>query len=393
MKIPCSGAVYDKEEIKNIQDAALQFYNVEGKYTEEFAKGLCDFFNMKYCVLFNSGSSANLLAISALMLPKDSEVITTACGFPTTLNPVIQSQLLPVFIDILRDTLTMDANQIEKTITEETRALLLSHTLGNPADMYEIMRLAMRYELFVIEDNCDSLGSKYDGRLTGTFGDSATLSFYPAHHITTGEGGAALTNYDWLYRRMLSLRNWGRDCLCRTGQDNACGKRFNQQFGKMPFGYDHKYIYTTIGYNLKMTNLQAAAGVAQLKKLPYFIEARRKNYALLYNGLSKYQDYFDFVQENGEASWFGFPLICKGKIRREEIVNFLESKGIATRPLFWGNLTKQPAYRDIPAKIGDLTNTDCIMDNLFWIGVWPGLREKEIEYIIEQFDEFMKGVK
>lgn len=389
MRIPCSGAVYDNEEIDNIKDAAEEFYNVEGKYTEAFAKGLCAFLGIKYCVLCNSGSSANLLAITALNLPRGSEVITTACGFPTTLNPILQNNLVPIFADINIRTLTIDTNQIKKLISKKTKAIFVAHTLGNPSNMAEIMEIARNNNLYVVEDNCDSLGSRYKCQLTGTFGEMSTLSFYPAHHITTGEGGAVMTNRYDLYKRLMSLRNWGRDCICKPGQDNACGNRFRQQFGEMPYGYDHKYIFSNIGYNLKMTNLQAAIGVAQLKKLNKFIEIRKHNFMLLLKGLFKHGNYLAIVYSNGDPSWFGFPILCK-HIDRNKIVNFLESKGIATRMLFGGNLLKQPAYKNIKYRSAELTNTDLIMKNLFWIGLYPAIGDKEIKYIIRQFNLFFR---
>ena len=381
MKIPCAGVVYDYEEISNIKDAAETFWLVEGKYTKQFEHDLCKYMGMKYCVLCNSGSSANLLAVSALELPKGSEVITTACGFPTTLNPIIQNELVPVFVDI-DSTLTIDTQRVEKAISKKTKAIVVAHTLGIPADMVKIMKIAKKYKLRVIEDNCDALGSRLAGKLTGTFGDISTLSFYPAHHITTGEGGAVMTNDYGLYRKVLSYRNWGRDCICRTGQDNACGKRFKQQFGDLPYGYDHKYVYSRIGYNLKMADLQAAIGVAQLKKLPEFIKIRRGN-------VKRLESILPMVDYRGDPSWFGFPILTGSNQARSEMTDFLESKGIATRVLFGGNLFKQPAYKNIKHRLsGGFGYTDRVMDSLFWIGVYPGLGDKEIGYIIEQFKKF-----
>jgi len=398
VKIPCSGAVYNFEEMQNIREAALTFYNVEGDYTEAFKKGLEEYLGMKYCILTNSGSSANLLAVTALGLPKGSEVITTACGFPTTLNPIIQNNLSPVFVDI-DETLTIDAIKLTNAIANtEAKAIIIAHTLGIPSDMDYIMYLAKEYDLMVIEDNCDALGSKINGRLTGTFGDISTLSFYPAHHMTTGEGGACLTNDYNLYRKMLSLRNWGRDCVCKPGQDNICGKRFKGKFGDMPKGYDHKYIYSNIGYNLKMTNIQASIGVAQLNKLDSFIAKRKSNFNMLYMGLSKYEKYFysplKYLSLTDEPSWFGYPIICKNKSLRDNLVSYLEEKGIATRMMFGGNLLRQPAYKNMSYKvIGDLDVTNLVTDSLFWIGVYPGITTDNIKYIIKTFNNFMRKNK
>jgi len=390
LKIPVTGPVYDCEEIDNIRKAAKTFYNVEGEFTDAFAKGLCKFLGMKYCVLCNSGSSANLLAVSALNLPEGCKAITTACGFPTTLNPIIQNNLIPVFVDI-DCSLTVSIEKLENALAgRRVGVIVLSHTLGNPCDMTAVMRLAKKYDCRVIEDNCDALGSKWDGKLTGTFGDISTLSFYPAHHITTGEGGACLTNDPLLYRKMMSLRNWGRDCICKPGQDNVCGKRFGHQFGNLPFGYDHKYVYTSIGYNLKMTNLQAAIGVAQLKKLPRFIRDRKRNYNRLKAGLGKSDLVFPRV--NGDPSWFGFPVFS---LQRDALVKFLENKGIATRMMFGGNLIKQPAYKNIKYECYEcydtLGYTDFVMRNLFWIGCHQGLDDGHINYVLNAFNEFMEG--
>jgi len=394
MKVPCSGPVYNQEEIDNIKDAAETFYNVEGKYTEAFEKGLCDYLGMKYCVLCNSGSSANLLAITALGLKQGSEVITTACGFPTTLNPIIQNNLIPVFVDI-NGTLTIDPITLSCAVKKtRAKALVIAHTLGIPCEMDRIMSLAKKHHLKVVEDNCDALGSRFSGQLTGTFGDISTLSFYPAHHITTGEGGVALTNNSDLYRKMLSLRNWGRDCICRPGQDNACGNRFSKKFGKMPCGYDHKYIYTNIGYNLKMTNLQASIGVAQLKKLDSFVTIRKQNYTYLYDNLKKHERYFNFIEPNPEASMFGFPIICDDEfLSVNGFMEYLEGNGIATRRIFGGNLLLQPAYRKIKHKvIGRLSHTNYAMENAFWIGIYPGINKEQLDHIIQTFNQFMEGL-
>lgn len=401
--VPYAGRVFDEQELINLINASLDFWLTAGKYAHEFEKKLSSFLGVRYCLLANSGSSANLLAVSALTSPflgerqlkPGDEVITTACGFPTTLNPILQNNLVPVFIDVDLMTYNIQVDKIEKAISKKTKAIFISHTLGNPADIDALMKIASKNNLWLIEDNCDALGSRYKGRLTGSFGDMSTCSFYPAHHITTGEGGAVLTNDALLRQILLSLRDWGRGCWCETGQDNTCKKRFAQKFGHLPFGYDHKYVYSHIGYNLKVTDMQAAVGVAQLKKLPKFIETRKKNFDRLYQSLKQYNRYFLLPQatKGAEPSWFGFPVFIKKEapFSRKDIVNFLEKNKIATRMLFGGNLTKQPAYKDIKHRIfGRLENTDQIMNNLFWIGVYPGITEDKLIYIGKIFRNFME---
>ncbi len=398
-----AGRVYDSRELISLVDASLDFWLTQGRFTREFEKKLASFLRVKHCLLVNSGSSANLLAVTALASPllkerrlkAGDEVITTACGFPTTLNPIIQNNLVPVFIDIELGTYNIKAQDIEKAITRKTKAILVAHTLGNPVDMDKIMRIVRKYILWLIEDNCDALGAKYKGKFTGAFGDISTCSFYPAHHITTGEGGAVLTNKPLLKRIIASLRDWGRDCWCETGQDNTCGKRFLQKFGNLPYGYDHKYVYSHIGYNLKATDMQAAIGVVQLDKLPKFMEARRKNFSLLYNHLKSYEDFFILPKwlKNTNPSWFGFPVLIKedAPFTRNEIVEYLEGNKIATRMLFGGNLTRQPAYKNAKYRVGvDLKNTDLVMNNLFWLGVYPGLSHSMLSYIMEAMDNFFK---
>jgi len=402
-RVNYAGRVYDEKELVNLVDASLDFWLTAGRYADEFEKKFAEFLGVKYCLLVNSGSSANLLAIAALTSPKlgkrrlkpGDEVITIACGFPTTLNPILQNNLIPVFIDIDLGTYNIKAENIEKVITKKTKAIFIPHTLGNPAELGKILRIVKKYNLWFIEDNCDALGSKYNGRYTGTFGHISTNSFYPAHHITMGEGGAVLTNDALLNRIIMSYRDWGRDCWCQAGHDNTCGKRFAQKFGSLPFGYDHKYVYSQIGYNLKVTDMQAAIGVAQLEKLPGFIEARIRNFNLIYSGLKKYERYFILPQaaKNSEPSWFGFPLLVKSSAQftRADIVLHLEKNKIATRMLFGGNLTKQPAYQGVKFRIaGDLRNTDLVMNNLFWIGVYPGISKVHISYIICVFEKFIK---
>jgi len=397
------GRVYDQEELANLVDASLDFWLTAGKYAGQFEREFADFLGVKYCLLTNSGSSANLLAVSALtssflkerQLKPGDEVITTACGFPTTVNPIIQNRLLPVFVDIDLGNYNIQAGKIEQAITKKTKAIFVAHTLGNPVNLGLISRIAKKHKLWFIEDNCDALGSKYKGRYTGTFGDISTSSFYPPHHITMGEGGAVLTDNPLLRRIILSFRDWGRDCWCDPGHDDTCKRRFNQKFGDLPFGYDHKYVYSHIGYNLKVTDMQAAIGCAQLKKLPRFIAARKSNFAALYKALKKYGDYLLLPSSDKEAdpSWFGFPIIVKkdAPFKRGEIVNWLEARKVATRMLFGGNLIKQPAYQNAEYRIaGDLANTDIVMEQLFWIGVYPGIDKKRLQYMCKCFEDFFK---
>ncbi|MFA5275873.1 MAG: lipopolysaccharide biosynthesis protein RfbH [Candidatus Omnitrophota bacterium] len=404
-RIPYAGRVYNHEELVNLVDAALDFWLTAGRYAERFEKELSGFLRLKYCLLTNSGSSANLLAVSALTSPllkgrrlePGDEVITTACGFPTTLNPILQNNLVPVFIDVDLENYNIRAEMIEKAVSKRTKAIFTAHTLGNPVDVDKIKKIVKKHKLFWLEDNCDSLGSKYRGRYTGTFGDISTCSFYPPHMVTMGEGGAVLTDNPLLRRIIMSFRDWGRDCWCESGHDNSCGKRFSRKFGELPFGYDHKYVYSHIGYNLKVTDMQAAIGCAQLKKLPRFIEARKKNFKSIYSIFERYKDHFILpqAQKYSDPSWFGFPLLVKenAPFSRADIVNYLENKKIATRMLFGGNLLKQPAYLKIKHRVaGDLKNTDSVMCNLFWIGVYPGLTEKMISYIKKTVDAFFKKI-
>jgi CDP-4-dehydro-6-deoxyglucose reductase, E1 len=404
--IPYAGRVYDEEEVINAVDACLDFWLTAGAYANTCEKEIAEFLQTDYCLLTNSGSSANLLAVSSLTSPQlgqkqlkpGDEVITTACGFPTTLNPIIQNNLTPVFIDVDLGTYNIQADWLDAAVSHKTKAIFVPHTLGNPADMRTIMKVARENDLWVIEDNCDALGSKYRGKYTGTFGQLATCSFYPAHHITMGEGGAIITANETLNRLVSSFRDWGRDCWCETGCDNSCGKRFSQQLGKLPCGYDHKYTYSHIGYNLKMTDIQAAIGVAQLKKLPEFIVKRRRNFDKLYKGLKQYEDNLILPQttEDSEPSWFGFPITVRpeSSMTRQYIVTTLEDNNVATRMLFGGNLLKQPAYLDIKYRLGQplinttrpLQNTDIVMNNMFWIGVYPGLTNEMLDYMLQTFD-------
>ena len=396
------GTLYDEKEMISLIDAALDFRLTMSRYADQFEHDLAEFLGMKHCILTNSGSSANLLALSAITSKKlgtqrampGDEVITTACGFPTTLNPILQNNLVPVFMDVNLGTYNIKTDNLQDAVSDRTKAIMIPHTLGNPSDLDTIMQIAEDYNLWVIEDNCDALGSKYRGQYTGTFGHLSTCSFYPPHHITMGEGGAVLTNHPALKNIVMSFRDWGRDCWCNPGKDDTCKHRFNQQFGGMPRGYDHKYIYSHIGYNLKATDMQAAIGVEQIKKLPGFIAARKRNYKLLRNGLIEYSSYFALPKETrlSEPSWFGFPLLVKDEPMRNDIVNYLEDHKVATRMMFGGNLTKQPAYKDMKyCVVGDLKNTDLVMNNLFWIGVYPGLTEEMIEYILTTFKKFFAG--
>jgi CDP-6-deoxy-D-xylo-4-hexulose-3-dehydrase len=399
--IPYAGRIYNEKELISLVDASLEFWLTTGRYAEEFEKDLADFLGVKYCLLTNSGSSANLLAVSALTSPKlgekrlkpGDEVITTACGFPSTLNPIIQNNLVPVFIDVDLTTYNIQAEKIEAAISEKTKAIFIPHTLGNPADLDTILKIVKKYDLWFIEDNCDALGSRYHRKYTGTFGHISTCSFYPAHHITMGEGGAVITSDPLLKKIVMSFRDWGRDCWCEPGCDDTCKKRFDWQLGDLPPGYDHKYIYSHIGYNLKATDLQAAIGVEQLKKLPGFIAGRKKNFNMLFQKLKKYENYFILPRPtpHSEPSWFGFPILVRddAPFSREIIVKFLEKKRVATRMLFGGNLLKQPAYKEIRYRVMEpLENTDCIMNNLFWIGVYPGLTKEMVDYVETCFKEF-----
>lgn len=410
-RIDYAGRVYDEKEIISLVDSALDFWLTAGRYAKKFEEKFAKFLGMKYCLLTNSGSSANLLAISTLTSPKlgskrlkpGDEVITTACCFPTTISPIIQNNLIPVFIDVDLGTYNIQVDKIEEAITEKTKAIFIAHTLGNPADLNEIMRIVREYDLWFIEDNCDSLGSKYKGKYTGTFGDISTCSFYPAHHITMGEGGAISTNDPLLKRIALSFRDWGRDCWCEPGHDNTCNKRFNWQLGQLPHGYDHKYTYLHFGYNLKITDMQAAIGCAQLEKLSSFIKIRKKNYKLLYNALRQFEDIFvlPIVTKDSDPSWFGFMITIRENVgfTRNDIVKYLEDNKIQTRMLFAGNIIRHPLFNEMRKTkqgyhiVGELRNTDEIMNNGFWVGIYPGLTEEMIRYMISKIIEFVKKYK
>jgi CDP-6-deoxy-D-xylo-4-hexulose-3-dehydrase len=399
-----AGRVFDEEEVVSLVDSSLDFWLTAGRFATQFEKQLARFVGVREAVLCNSGSSANLLALSALTSPKladralrpGDEVITLAAGFPTTLNPIVQNRLIPVFVDVELGTYDVDVARMEEAVGPNTRAIMIAHTLGNPFNLEAMMALAKRHNLWLIEDNCDALGSRYNGQMTGTFGHVATLSFYPAHHITMGEGGAVLTNSPQLRVLIESFRDWGRDCWCAPGKDNTCGKRFQWELGGLPCGYDHKYIYSHIGYNLKATDMQAAVGLAQLKKLPGFIEARKRNWRRLREALREFEDVLLLPEPTpgSDPSWFGFPITVRpgAPFTRTDITQHLEESKIATRLLFGGDLTQQPAYRDIPHRVvGELRNTQTIMNDTFWIGVYPGLTEPMLDYVIEQFHRFMNS--
>ena len=400
--IPVSGRVFDAAELQSLVDSSLDFWLTTGRFATQFEKEFAQFFGLRHAVLVNSGSSANLVAISALTssqlgrkaLKPGDEVITVAAGFPTTVNPILQNNLVPVFIDVHVPTYNVDVNQLEAALSHKTRAVMLAHTLGNPFDLEAVTAFAHQHNLWLIEDCCDAVGASYQGKNVGTFGELATVSFYPAHHITMGEGGAVLTNNPKLKTLVESFRDWGRDCWCEPGDDNTCGKRFDWRLGDLPYGYDHKYTYSHIGYNLKATDMQAAVGVAQLQKLSGFIQTRRQNFVKLYAGLQDLQEYFILPQatQNSEPSWFGFPIAVREEatFTRNDIVRFLENQKIKTRLLFGGNLVRQPAYLSAPHRIvGSLENADFVMNQVFWIGVYPGLSEIMLDYVISSFHEFV----
>ncbi|MBD2165005.1 lipopolysaccharide biosynthesis protein RfbH [Calothrix membranacea FACHB-236] len=399
--IPVSGKVFDQTELQYLVDSSLDFWLTTGRFAAEFEEKFAKWLGVKHCLLVNSGSSANLLALTALTSPElgdrrlkpGDEIITVAAGFPTTVNPIFQNQLVPVFLDIEIPTYNIDITQLEAALSERTRGIMIAHALGNPFNLKAVIEFTKKYNLWLIEDNCDALGSIYQGQKTGTFGHIATASFYPAHHITMGEGGAVLTNDSKLKKIIESLRDWGRSCWCDPGVDNTCSRRFAWQLGDLPFGYDHKYTYSHIGYNLKMTDMQAAVGLAQLQKLHLFVKKRRNNFDFLYQKLANLQDVLILPKstDESEPSWFGFLISVKENagFNRYELVKYLEVNKISTRLLFGGNLIKQPAYKDAQYRVlGNLTNTNYVMENTFWIGVYPGIDHVKLNFIAGKIQEF-----
>jgi len=399
--VPVSGKVFDENELQHLVDSSLDFWLTTGRFADQFEKGFAKVMGMRHAMLCNSGSSANLLAVSALMSPRlgkralkeGDEVVTVAAGFPTTVNPIIQNRLVPVFVDAELATYDASLESIEAAIGPKTKAIVMAHTLGNPFDVEGVMRLAEEHKLWVVEDTCDAVGAKFAGKPVGSFGDLST-SFYPAHHMTMGEGGCVLVKKASMKKIVESLRDWGRDCWCPTGEENTCNRRFDWQLGELPYGYDHKYIYSHIGYNLKMTDMQAAIGVAQLDKLPEFIKARNRNWKRLRDGLKALDEFFILPEatKNSEPSWFGFALSVRSEapFERLEVVQHLESRRIGTRQLFGGNLLRQPAYLNIPMRVvGDLKNADIIANSTFWIGVYPGLTDEMIDFMIATVHEFV----
>jgi CDP-6-deoxy-D-xylo-4-hexulose-3-dehydrase len=401
--VPVSGRVFDADDLVHLVDASLDFWLTTGRYADQFEREFARWSGVRHALLCNSGSSATLLALSALTsqtlgerhLRPGDEVITVAAAFPTTVNPIVQNNLTPVFLDIEMGTYNIDASRLEEAVGPHTRAVMLAHTLGNPFNLGAVQDVCKRHGLWLVEDNCDAVGSKYRERLTGSFGDVAAVSFYPAHHITMGEGGCVLTSQPQLKKVVESLRDWGRDCWCAPGKDNTCGRRFEWQLGGLPHGYDHKYTYSHIGYNLKLTDMQAAVGVAQLKKLPAFIEARKRNWRLLYEGLKGFEEFLILPQATAgsDPSWFGFLITVRpgAPFSRDQLVSFLDGRKIGTRLLFAGNLARQPAYEGVRYRVvGNLANTDLVMNNTLWIGVYPGLTDAMLAYVVEAFRAFIR---
>ena len=406
-RINYASRVYDAKEMENLVDSALDFWLTAGRYADQFEKEFAKYLKVKYVSLVNSGSSANLLAFMALTSPllkerqirPGDEVITVACGFPTTVTPVIQYGAVPVFVDVTIPQYNIDIEMLEKAYSQKTKAVMIAHTLGNPFDLEYVKAFCDRHNLWLVEDNCDALGSTYtiDGqtKLTGTIGDIGTSSFYPPHHMTMGEGGAVYTDDPLLHRIVRSFRDWGRDCICASGQDNLCGHRFDKQYGELPLGYDHKYVYSHFGYNLKATEMQAAVGCAQLEKFPSFVERRKHNFARLKNALLPASDFLILPEpaKNSDPSWFGFLITCKEGVDRNRLVQYVEKKGVQTRMLFAGNLTKHPCFDQMRQEnrgyrvVGELAQTDRIMNNTFWVGVYPGMSDEMIDYMAKTIIE------
>ena len=400
-RIPYASRVYDHEEMVNLVDSSLEFWLTAGRYTDDFERKFSEYLNVKYCALVNSGSSANLAAFMSLTSPllgdravkRGDEVITVAAGFPTTVTPIIQFGAVPVFVDITIPQYNIDTTMLEKAFSEKTKAVMIAHTLGNPFDLTAVKGFCDKHGLWLVEDNCDALGSTYiingEKKFTGTIGDIGTSSFYPPHHMTMGEGGAVYTNNPLLAKIIKSMRDWGRDCVCKSGCDNMCGHRFDRQYGELPVGYDHKYVYSHFGYNLKATDMQAAVGCAQIKKFPPFVERRKANFKRLKEALKAVEDklILPVPCENSDPSWFGFLITCKEGVDRNSIVKYVESKGVQTRMLFAGNLTKHPCFDEMRKLgegyriVGNLDNTDRIMNDAFWVGVYPGMTDEMIDYM------------
>lgn len=400
--VPPSGKVIGAAELQNMVEASLDGWLTTGRFNDAFEKRLTEFLGVKHALTTNSGSSANLLAFSALTSHKlgeraiqpGDEVISVAAGFPTTVNPILQFGAVPVFVDVQLGTYNIDPSKIEAAITPKTRAIMLAHTLGNPYDLATITALAKKHNLWLIEDCCDALGSTYRGTLAGTFGDIGTLSFYPAHHITMGEGGAVFTNNDQLHQIVESFRDWGRDCYCRPGKDNTCGKRFSQKLGDLPYGYDHKYTYSHLGYNLKISDMQAACALAQMDRVEEFIAARKANFAYLKAGLKNCEEFLLLPEAtpNSDPSWFGFPITLKASagLNRVDLLQYLDQNKIGTRLLFAGNLTRQPYMKGRNFRIsGELVNTDIVMNDTFWVGVYPGLSKEMLDFVIARLEAFL----
>jgi CDP-6-deoxy-D-xylo-4-hexulose-3-dehydrase len=402
-KVNYAGRIFDEQELINLVDSSLDFWLTEGRYSEQFSEKISDFLGIENVLLTNSGSSANLLAFSALTSEKlgekklkpGDEVISVAAGFPSTVTPIIQYNMIPVFVDVEIPTYNIDIDMLRRAITEKTRCIFIAHTLGNPFNLAEVMKIAKEHDLWVIEDNCDAFGSKYNDKFTGTFGHIATISFYPAHHITTGEGGAVVTNDSLLAGIVRSFRDWGRDCYCAGGENNTCGKRFSQKFGNLPVGYDHKYVYSEIGYNLKMTDMQASIGSAQMDKISNFCYIRRENHKKLLRIFSEYDQFFILPEatENSDPAWFSFIVTVKkdAPFNRDQITSFFNEHLIETRNLFAGNIVKQPAFMNKSYRIAEnLDNTDFIMSNTFFLGTFPGLDGRKINYIATIIESFLK---
>ena len=406
-RIPYASRVYDHQEMVNLVDSSLEFWLTSGRYTVEFEKKLAEYHHVRYAALVNSGSSANLIAFMTLTSPllgerrvkRGDEVITVAAGFPTTVTPVIQYGAVPVFVDVTIPQYNIDVARLEEAYSEKTKAVMIAHTLGNPFDLAAVKAFCDRHGLWLVEDNCDALGTRYtmngEEKFTGTIGDIGTSSFYPPHHMTMGEGGAVYTDNPLLNKIIRSMRDWGRDCVCASGQDNLCGHRFDRQYGELPLGYDHKYVYSHFGYNLKATDLQAAIGCAQIEKFPSFVEKRRHNFERLHKALEGLEDRLILPEAapNSRPSWFGFLITCKEGTDRNKVVQYVESRGVQTRMLFAGNLIKHPCFDEMRAEgkgyrvVGDLTNTDRIMRDTFWVGVYPGMNDEMIDYMAKTIRE------